>query len=184
MKIFFSKKLEVNSEKELFVKLIKLNRGEKFSAENIIKEVFGDIKGLIHYEIINYKKEKYLIFYYLNLLENQLTFKPKEFDLSIPKKIISIFSENLILDISKVQIKYNIKFFLKGKLIYSKYSLEEDLYKEYKESIKYLKSILGEKINIIESKEDAFYIYTQKEDKLKFLLKGEEKNIFKEKERL
>lgn len=181
------KEKKVDYNDSLFIKVLEVEKTKKDFINKILKENFNGFKGLTHYELLRYKNKSYIILYYIKAMEVSLLnkkIKPIQFNLSFIKKIKSFFSNDIYLDLSKFNGENYLRFFLKGKLIYTVSYFKEELYNSYKNSLENLKVIFGENISVIESRDEAYLIYSQEENKLEFLIKGGEKNIFTEKQKL
>ena len=163
----------------IFIKIVHLNKNIKI----ILEEVFKDFNGLTHYEIIRFQKKKYLIIYYINKNDMEHV-KTKQIKMPFPENLISLFNNNIYLDLVKENNNYIFKFYLKGRLIYVGHCNKKNLYDYYIGLIEEIKKNFNNDINIIESKKDAFLIYSYKKEKLSYILSGGDKNIFKEKQKL
>lgn len=177
----YKEKRQINEN--IFIKIIYLDKLKIKNMKEVLEEAFKDFNGLTHYEVIKFQKKKYLVIYYIN--KNSIkAIKTKEIKMSFPKNLISLFSNNIYLDLVEENNDYIFKFYLKGKLIYIASYREKNLYDHYISLIEDIKKNIKGKVNIIESKKDAFLIYSHKKEKLSYILSGGDKNIFKEKQKL
>lgn len=167
-------------DENMFIKIVSIEKMSKNHIKLLINKTFEDFKGLTHYEIIKYGRKKYIVFYYINKTEG-LTGKPVQFKLGFLKLFKSTLSNNIYVYLTEIEGKENLRFFLKGKLIHSSICNDKNLHKYYTNIVEYIKSIFGNRVNIIQTKDDAFKIYSEKEDKIKSILKGVDNNIFAEK---
>lgn len=170
-------------DENMFIKILPVEKMSKNYMKLLINKTLEDFKGLTHYEIIKYGGKKYIIFYYINKTEG-LSGKPIQFKLAFLKLFKSALSNNVYVYLREIEGIENLRFFLKGKLIHSSICNDKNLHKYYINIVDYIKSIFGESIRIVQTRDDAFKIYTEKEDKLKSILKGVDNNIFTEKQKL
>ncbi len=177
----YKEKSQLNEN--IFIKIISLDKVKRKNMKDVLEDAFRDFNGLTHYEIIKFQRKKYLVVYYINKNSRE-PIKTKEIKMPFPKNLISLFSNNIYLDLVEENNDYIFKFYLKGKLIYAAGCREKNLYNYYIGLIEDIKKNVKENINIIESKKDAFLIYSHKKEKLSYILSGGDKNIFKEKQKL
>lgn len=176
----YKEKRQINEN--IFIKIISLDKVKIKNMKDVLEDAFRDFNGLTHYEIIKFQRKKYLVVYYINKNSRE-PIKTKEIKMPFPKNLISLFSNNIYLDLIEENNDYIFKFYLKGKLIYVASCRERNLYNYYIGLIEDIKKNVKENINIIESKKDAFLIYSHKKEKLSYILSGGDKNIFKEKQK-
>lgn len=169
-------------DEKIFIEILKVNREYNLEGkiEKLIKDRFFNYEPLVHYEVLTYRRERFLIIYFLSSddIFKRILEDKEDFVLHVPKLKKDVF-QNIFSRKVRIFIEdSSIRTYIKGKLILEKHIEKERINLEIEEALNFLKESF--KVNR-EDLKISFKDESIKRSVEKNLLEfGGEKNIYKE----